>query len=160
MPTFSVVQILTASIAPVIVISGVGLLRLSITNRYGRTIDRARLLARGLEESDPESARRRNLGDQLRLANDRAHVLRSSMLYASASIFLVSLTILSLFAEQLLQLQKDFIALRFFALCLLSLVVSMYYSIRDITMSLSALELEVSDRRRGDLHLPQRDLRL
>jgi hypothetical protein len=58
------------------------------------------------------------------------------------------------------QLQNDYIALPFFALCLLWLVVSMYYSIRDGTMWLSALELEVSDRRRGDLHLPQRDLRL
>jgi Na+/melibiose symporter-like transporter len=154
MPTFSVVQILTASIAPVIVISGVGLLLLSITNRYGRAIDRARLLARELEESDPESARRRHLGDQLRFTNQRAHVLRSSMLYASSSIFFVSLTVLSLFAEQLLQLQKDFIALPFFALCLISLVVSMYYSIRDITMSLSALELEVSERLHGELHLP------
>jgi len=77
------------------------------------------------------------------------------MLYTSASIFLVSLTILSLFAEQLLQLQKDYIARSFFALCLLSLVVSMYYSIRDSAMSLAALELEVSDRMRGDLHLPQ-----
>jgi hypothetical protein len=155
-PTFSVVQIPTASIAPVIVISGVGLLLLSITNRYGRAIDRARLLARGLEKSDPESARRRNLGcDELRFTNDRAHVLRSSMLYASASIFFVSLTILSLFAEQALQLQKDYIALPFFTLCLLSLVVSMCYLIRDITMSLSAPELEVSDRMRGDLHLPQ-----
>jgi len=154
MPTFSVVQILTASIAPVIVISGVGLLLLSITNRYGRAIDRARLLARDLEESDPESARRRHLSDQLRFTDERAHVLRSSMLYASASIFFVSLTILSLFAEQLLQLQRDFIALPFFALCLISLVVSMYYSIRDITMSLSALELEVSERMRGELHVP------
>lgn|SRR5215469_4480657 len=44
MPTPSVVQILTASIAPVIVISGIGLVLLSITNRYGRAIDRARLL--------------------------------------------------------------------------------------------------------------------
>jgi len=155
MPAFSVVEVLTASIAPVVVISGVGLLLLSITNRYGRAIDRARLLARGLEESDPESARRRNLGDQLGFTNDRAHVLRSSMLHASASIFLVSLTTLSLFAKQLLQLQKDYIARSFFALCLLSLVVSMYYSIRDSTMSLAALELEVSDRMRGDLHLPQ-----
>jgi hypothetical protein len=154
MPTFSVVQILTASIAPVIVISGVGLLLLSITNRYGRAIDRARLLARELEESDVESARRRHLSDQLRHTNQRAHVLRSSMLYASSSIFFVSLTVLSLFAEQLMTLQKDFIALPFFALCLLSLVVSMYYSIRDITMSLSALELELSDRMRGELHLP------
>lgn len=153
MPTFSVVQILTASIAPVIVISGVGLLLLSITNRYGRAIDRSRLLAQDLGESDPEGARRRHLSAQLHLTNERAHVLRSSMLYASTSIFFVSLTVLSLFAEQLLQLQRDFIALPSFALCLISLVVSMYYSIRDITVSLAALELEVSDRLRGESHL-------
>jgi hypothetical protein len=142
MHTIYVVQILTASIAPVIVISGVGLLLLSTTNRYGRAIDRARLLARDLGESDPESARRRHLADQLRFTSERARILRSSMIYASASIFFVSLTILSLFAEQVLQLQKDYIALPFFALCLLSLVVSMYFSIRDITVSLRALELE------------------
>ena len=154
MHTIYVVQILTASIAPVIVISGVGLLLLSITNRYGRAIDRARLLARELSDSDPESARRRQLSDQLRLTNERAHMLRSSMLYASTSIFFVSLTVLSLFAEELLSLQKDFIALPFFALCLLSLVVSMYYSIRDITVSLAALELEVREGMHGELRLP------
>ena len=154
MHTIYVVQILTASIAPVIVISGVGLLLLSITNRYGRAIDRARLLARELSDSDPESARRRQLSDQLRLTNERAHMLRSSMLYASTSIFFVSLTVLSLFAEELLSLQKDFIALPFFTLCLLSLVVSMYYSIRDITVSLAALELEVREGMHGELRLP------
>ena len=152
MPTFSVVQILTASIAPVIVISGVGLLLLSISNRYGRAIDRVRLLARDLSESDPESARRRHLTEQLRLTNDRAHILKRSMLYSSICIFFVSLTILSLFAEQLVGLERDFLALPFFALCLMALVVSMYYSIRDITVSLAALELEVSDRVQGELH--------
>ena len=54
MPTTSVVQILTASIAPVIVISGIGLLLLSITNRYGRAIDRARLLMRELQSGDAD----------------------------------------------------------------------------------------------------------
>jgi hypothetical protein len=154
MHTFSVVEILTASIAPVIVISGVGLLLLSISNRYGRAIDRVRMLARELSESDSESARRRHLTEQLKLTNDRAHILKRSMLYASICIFLVSLTVLSLFAEQLLGLQRDFLALPCFALCLVSLVVSMYFSIRDITVSLAALELEVSERMRGDLHLP------
>ena len=113
MNTFSVVQIMTASIAPVIVISGVGLLLLSISNRYGRAIDRVRLLARELSESDPESARRRHLTEQLRLTNHRAHILKRSMLYASVCIFFVSLTILSLFAEQLIGLQKDFWRCRF-----------------------------------------------
>ena len=154
MPISSVVQILTASIAPVIVISGVGLLLLSISNRYGRAIDRVRLLARELSESDPESAQRRHLREQLRFTNERAHMLRSSMLYGSTCIFCVSLTVFSLFAEHLLGLQRDLLGVPFFALCLLALVVSMYYSIRDITMSLSALELEVSERMRGELRLP------
>ncbi|MGH8016807.1 MAG: DUF2721 domain-containing protein [Opitutaceae bacterium] len=39
------VPILQLAIGPVIVISGVGLVLLSMTNRYGRVIDRARHLA-------------------------------------------------------------------------------------------------------------------
>ncbi len=148
----SVVQILTASIAPVIVISGVGLLLLSISNRYGRAIDRARTLMNDLERSDPDSARVKHLEEQLRHTHRRARLLRSSMTYASASIFFVSLTVVSLFFEQVLTFQRDFVALPFFTLCLLCLVASMYYSIRDITVSLDALELQIDgamDRRRA-----------
>lgn len=143
MPTSSVVQILTASIAPVIVISGVGLLLLSITNRYGRAIDRARALMRELQQTDKATPRRSNLAEQLRHTYNRAHLLRSSMIYGAVSIFFVSLMILSLFAEQVFGLHRDFVALPFFALCLFSLLISIYYTIRDITSSLAALELEV-----------------
>ena len=144
MNTSSVVQILTASIAPVIVISGVGLLLLSITNRYGRAIDRARALMDSLEHSDPNSARIKHLEEQLRHTHQRARLLRASLTYASASIFFVSLMVVLLFLEQVLGLQRDFLALPLFALCLLCLVASMYYSIRDITLSLDALELQIA----------------
>ena len=144
MPIHAVVQILTASIAPVIVISGVGLLLLSITNRYGRVIDRARLLMRELQDSDPEGADVRHLEDQLRHTHQRARLLRASMVFCSCSIFFVSLTIQSLFVEQIFHLALDFVGLPFFALCLIALVISIYYSIRDIILSLTALELELS----------------
>jgi hypothetical protein len=147
MPTASVVQILTASIAPVIVISGIGLLLLSITNRYGRAIDRARELMRDLDSGDEGSAGVRHLEEQLRHTHQRARLLRGSMIYASVSIFFVTLTILTLFADQVLQLHVDFVALPFFALCLITLVISIYYSIRDITVSLAALEMEMSSVR-------------
>ena len=149
MPTLSVVQILTASIAPVIVISGVGLLLLSISNRYGRAIDRARALMEELEHSDPDSARVKHLEEQLRHTHLRARLLRASLTYASASIFFVSLMVVSLFLEQVLMLHRDFIALPLFALCLLCLVISMYYSIRDITVSLGALELQIASAGRA-----------
>ena len=146
MPTTSVVQILTACIAPVIVISGIGLLLLSITNRYGRAIDRARLIMQELQNSD---ANPRHLAQQLRHTHQRARLLRGSMISGSLSIFFVSLMILSLFAEQVMQAHLDFVALPFFAACLISLVISIYYSIRDITLSLTALELEMSSVRPG-----------
>jgi biotin transporter BioY len=146
MPTTSVVQILTACIAPVIVISGIGLLLLSITNRYGRAIDRARLIMHELQNSD---ANPRHLEAQLRHTHQRARLLRGSMISGSLSIFFVSLMILSLFAEQVMQAHLDFVALPFFAACLISLVISIYYSIRDITLSLTALELEMSSVRPG-----------
>jgi GAF domain-containing protein len=144
MPTTSVVQILTESIAPVIVISGVGLLLLSISNRYGRAIDRARLLMRELESSNADSAEIRHLEQQLHHTHQRARLLRASMTYSSASIFFVTLTVLALFADQVFRLQVDFFALPFFALCLISLVISIYYSIRDISVSLAALEMQLS----------------
>ena len=108
MPIHAVVQILTASIAPVIVISGVGLLLLSITNRYGRVIDRARLLMRDLQNSDPQGADVRHLEDQLRHTHQRARLLRAAMVFSSCSIFFVSLTILSLFVEQVFHLGAGF----------------------------------------------------
>jgi Protein of unknown function (DUF2721) len=43
------IRILSASIAPVIVISGVGLLLLSMTNRYNRRIDSALDLVKDLD---------------------------------------------------------------------------------------------------------------
>lgn len=144
MPTFSVVQILTASIAPVIVISGVGLVLLSITTRYGRALDRARQLIRDLERAEPSDSQARHVAEQLRYTHQRLRLLRASMTFGSWSIFFVALTILSLFAEQVFQLRIDLVALPFFALCLLSLIASVAYAIRDVSISLKALELEMS----------------
>lgn len=143
MPITSVVQILTASIAPVIVISGVGLLLLSVTNRYGRAIDRARQLMNELGKREPGNDIR-HLQEQLDRTHHRARLLRASMIYGLASIFFVSMTILALFAELVFRMGFDFVGLPLFALCLISLVISIYYSIRDITVSLTALELERS----------------
>jgi len=143
MPSSSVVQILTGSIAPVIVISGIGLLLLSITNRYGRTLDRARVLLKELEHGDPADVQAMRHEEQLERTYQRARILRSSMTFASASIFFVSLTILTIFVEYVLSMQRDYLAVPFFALCLVCLVISIYHSIRDITLSLGALELEI-----------------
>ena len=58
LPVQDLIPVLQVAIGPVILISGVGLLLLSMTNRFGRVIDRARSLARSLDDATPEEEER------------------------------------------------------------------------------------------------------
>ena len=140
------IRILSASIAPVIVISGVGLLLLSMTNRYSKVIDRARDLVRDLDAAaaSQDERRRKLVSEQIEIIYRRARLLRAAIIGSSACIVLVALTVLSLFAGQILRVELDYVSVPFFGLGLLSLLGSLYYFIQDVSISLTALELEIA----------------
>jgi hypothetical protein len=143
------VRILSASIAPVIVISGVGLLLLSMTNRYGRVIDRARELGRDLNHAAAQQeVTRRQLVVQIEIIYRRARLLRAAIIASSACIVFVALTVLSLFAGQIMQVEVDYVSVPFFGLGLVSLLASLYFFIQDVTISLAAVELEIGSHTR------------
>jgi hypothetical protein len=136
------IGILSASIAPVIVISGVGLLLLSMTNRYSRVIDLARDLVKDLDMTQ-EPVRRELLAEQLRIIYRRARILRLAIILSSFSILFVAITVLSLFAGQVLGAGVDYVSVPCFGLSLLALLGSIYFFMRDVGISLAALELEI-----------------
>jgi hypothetical protein len=135
-------RILSASIAPVIVISGVGLLLLSMTNRYSRVIDLARDLYKDLGTITDDSLRSEILVEQVRIIYRRARILRLAIIMASLCILLVTFTVVSLFAGQVLGSRLDYFSVPCFGLALLALSGSLYFFIRDVGISLTALELE------------------
>lgn len=141
-PITQVVNILSASIAPVIVISGVGLL-LSMTNRYSRVLERARELIKELPAAD-ESARRNLVIEELQITYRRARILRLAIILSSVSILFVGLTVFSVFAAQLLGTRADYVSIPSFGVSLMALIGSLYFFIRDVSISLTALELEIS----------------
>ncbi len=125
-----------------IVISGVGLLLLSMTNRYSRVIDRARKLTKDLEGAG-EIARRGLIVEELQILYRRARILRLAIILSSVSILFVGLTVFSLFAAQVLRVRADYVSVPSFGLCLVALIGSLYFFIRDVSVSLTALELEI-----------------
>ncbi len=125
-----------------IVISGVGLLLLSMTNRYSRVIDRARALTRDLKGT-VESERRGLIVEELQILYRRARILRLAIILSSISILFVGLTVFSLFAAQILRIRADYVSVPSFGLCLVALIGSLYFFIRDVSISLTALELEI-----------------
>ncbi|MBI2374771.1 MAG: DUF2721 domain-containing protein [Deltaproteobacteria bacterium] len=137
------IQVMQASIAPVTLISGVGLILLSMTNRYGRVIDRARELIKQVPEAkagdDTHHVRR-----QVRYLYDRARIMRRAIVAAEISIFCVALSIFMIFAELTFQLHLAGLVQLVFASSLVSLMISAALYIQEISKSLDAMRLEIS----------------
>jgi hypothetical protein len=146
----NLVPVLQAAISPVILISGAGLLLLSMTNRLGRVIDRARELSRSHRAaSEPE---RERLGRQLRILAQRAKSVRLAITFCTLSALLAATLVIAIFLTAFFQRQILLLSAGLFAACLLCLIVSLFYFLHDIHLSLAALklELEAVDSRAGD----------
>ena len=89
------IQFLQACITPVALISGVGLLLLSITNRLGRTIDRTRQLVAELNNGKVKKPREKET--EIRILYKRSRYLRNSIASMVISVISSSLIIPNLF---------------------------------------------------------------
>ena len=88
----NVFEALQLAISPVILISAYGMLLLSMTNRLGRAIDRARQLVR-------EGAAKE---EQIAIIARRAVWIRSAIVFTSLALIAAALLVLVLFASVLL----------------------------------------------------------
>ncbi len=137
------IRILQTSISPVTLISGVGLLLLSMTNRFARTTDRARALAK--DAGTETKIEHDTLRSEIRILYRRSRILLVSISLALGSIFLVSTLIISLFASAIFNLDLHLWGGALFALSLGTLLLSLMLFIYDMTVSLNALRLELKD---------------
>lgn len=136
------IPILQMAIGPVILISGVGMLLLVMTNRLARTIDRARLLVAILRQCD--EAERLRSRSQLDILWQRANLLRTAIAMAAASALLAAVLIIAIFLSVLMNWQLIWLIAAVFVGCLFALIGSLIYFLRDINKTLHALQLEIS----------------
>jgi hypothetical protein len=138
-----IIPVLQGAIGPVILISGIGLLLLSLTNRFARILDRARLLAQQLRTNAANRhPRQRELIALLRL---RALWNRASIGLASLSILFASTLIFLLFIQALLSVESALPVIVAFSLCVFCLVGSVVAFLWDIHLSVVTLQVELDD---------------
>jgi hypothetical protein len=140
-PLKELIPVLQVAIGPVILISGVGLLLLTLTNRYGRTIDRSRELVR--KQRECAETDRQRLAGQVEILYRRARLIRLSILLSGVSALLASVLIIVLFLTALWKLEVGLVISLLFIACMVSLSGSLVAFIRDINLSLGALKLEL-----------------
>ena len=133
---------LQAAIAPFVLISGVGLIILSLTNRLGRAIDRTRELAREIKHGDhPEEAEL--LRPQVNVLYKRCRYLRWSIGCAAASIVCTCLITLILFSAVFFRFHGALAVQTLFALCVIFIIAALGFFLADVRLTLSSLRMEI-----------------
>ena len=131
--------VLQASISPVALISGVGLLILSVSNRLGRVMDRLRELL----DRRRSGASDAHVANQITVLHRRACILRNSLTAAAVCVLLASALVLLLFTVAMCGARLEFLIMALFACSLLSLIASLVLFIFDMNLSLRAVEEEL-----------------
>ena len=143
----SLIPLIQISTSPVILISGMGLLLLTMTNRMGRIIDRTRIYAAQLRQTP--AAERQPVEMQLQLTWQRAKIVRLALTAATSSMLMSAGLVGLIFLGALLGRDFGELMLVFFGAAILLLVVALVAFLRDIFVSLAALKLEVEQAMRA-----------
>ncbi len=140
-PIRELIPVLQMAVGPVILISGVGLLLLTLSNRFGRAVDRSRQLAREMRGVGEEEQRK--LAGQVEVLYRRARMIRVSITMAATSVLFAAVMIIALFLAALMKIEAGLVISLLFVACLGALIVSLAAFMREIHLSLNALKVEL-----------------
>ena len=135
------IPVLQTAIGPVILISGVGLILLSLTNRFGRAVDRTRQILREMRAAT--GADRQRLAGQVENLYRRTRLIQQSIIFSAVSVLCAAVLIITLFVTALMKIDSAIVISVLFICCLVSLVISLLAFIVDIRLSTQALKLEL-----------------
>lgn len=137
----NLLAVIQAAIAPVVLISGVGLLLLTLSARLGRIVDRTRLVAAELRTAP--DAERAALGHQLAVLRHRARLIRLSLTLSASAVALIGVLMTLLFLGLVLGWNVTLACTLLFVAALTCVVVAMFVFVRELSESLVALELSI-----------------
>jgi hypothetical protein len=133
--------VLQTSLAPCVLISGVGLLVLSMTNRLGRPLDRIRALTGEIKQVDGEQ--KEVLLEEIDILYRRARLLQAAVTFSVLSIFFVATIIFSIFVTVTFEVGLEGLIVVQFSASLIALVVSLLLFVWDIQLGLNSIKIEI-----------------
>jgi hypothetical protein len=140
------IKFLQGCITPVAMISGVGLLLLTITNRMARVVDRIRQLVHEIEKiDDSRVSLKKTKTDEISIFYKRSKLLRNSIASIMVGMISSCLIIPLLFIMTFTSMDLRMVGYVFFFISITSMLLSFVYFFRDVLISLHAIKLEAID---------------
>ena len=127
-----IVHLIQSAVAPVFLLSGVGVTLGVLTNRLARVIDRARFLE---TQAVTDSTR-----SSLRVLARRAHYINIAIALCTVSALLVSLVVMTLFASAFVSVDLSIAIALLFVLAMICLTGAFGVFLLEVRMSVAALQ--------------------
>jgi hypothetical protein len=127
------------SLAPVFLLSGIGVLLGVLTNRLARVVDRARPLEDQLATAD--SATGAEIRARLVLFARRARLMNAAITFSTVSALLVALVVALLFMSAFIRFNLAVGVSALFVLAMIALVVALICFLAEIRIATTALRI-------------------
>ncbi|MFA6959434.1 MAG: DUF2721 domain-containing protein [Opitutaceae bacterium] len=137
----SLLPMIQLAITPVILITGLGSLMLTMTNRLGRIVDRSRILAGQAQAAKDDT--RPHIEAQLRILFRRAKFVRKAVIFNTLGMFTSGLLVVVIFLSALAGIEAAPLILTLFMAAIGCLLTALGFFLSDINLTLQALGMEV-----------------
>ena len=135
-----IVHLIQSAVAPVFLLSGVGVTLGVLTNRLARIVDRARFLE--LQASTDSTS------NSLRVLARRAHYINIAIALCTVSALLVSLVVMTLFASAFISVNLSIAVASLFVLGMICLTAAFGVFLLEVRLSVAALQFGAAPRPR------------
>jgi CBS domain containing-hemolysin-like protein len=131
-------RVIQSSLAPVFLISGVGVMLGVLTNRLARIVDRARIWE---AEADREKHRAADLDQRLQVLARRSRYISSAITMCAVSALLTALVVVGLFANAFLGVNLSALIAILFVAAMMALTVAFLVFLIEVRIATASIRI-------------------
>jgi len=133
-----VAHVIQTALAPVFLISGVGVMLGVLTNRLARIVDRARVWE---AEAEKETERAADLEERLQVLARRARYISTAITMCAVSALLIALVVVALFANAFLAVNLGGLIAILFVAAMLALTGAFLVFLIEVRIATAAIRI-------------------
>jgi hypothetical protein len=134
-----VAHVIQLAVAPVFLLSGVGIMLTVLTNRLARVVDRARTVEKTASQAQPTELPA--LQNDLRVLVRRAHLMNRAITLCTICALLVSLVVVALFLSSFTTIKLSVPIASLFIIAMLSFIVALLIFLREVFLATGSLRI-------------------
>lgn len=139
----AVAHVIQLSVAPVFLLSGVGIMLTVLTNRLARVVERARTLEQSVKSASATDYPAHQW--EIQILGRRARLMNGAITFSTVCALLVAFVVVALFVDAYVVLDLATPIALMFVVAMLSFIAGLLCFLREVFLAIAALRIGVKE---------------